>query len=324
MITDQEKAVVFIIGPTATGKTDLSVSLSQKLPVEIISADSRQIYKYLDIGTAKPSKEILQQLPHHFIDILEPDETYSAGQFSLDARKIIEQIFSRGKLPLVVGGSGLYLKALQEGFFTRNITNLKIRKSLQQRLLREGSEALHQDLLNVDLVTAERIHPRNSNRILRALEVYLASGERLSELQKAQIPPPNFHSLKFGIVKERERLYHDIDQRVEDMFQRGLLREVATILEMGYDPSLNSLNTVGYKEVIQYLNGKIDYQGCVTLIKQNSRHYAKRQLTWFRPDKEIHWHKIENKDDTEKVAEKIFQMYQGWLAEQHRRLACDT
>ena len=324
MIPDREKAVIFIIGPTAAGKTCLSLSLSQKLPVEIISADSRQIYKHLDIGTAKPSKEILHQLPHHFIDILEPDETYSAGQFSLDARKVIHQIFSRGKLPLVVGGSGLYLKALLEGFFTRNITNLKIRESLQKRLSQEGSEALHRDLLDVDPVTAERIHPRNSNRILRALEVYLSSGERLSELQKAKIPPPNFHSLKFGIVKERERLYHDIDQRVEDMFQRGLLREVANILEMGYDPSLNSLNTVGYKEVIQYLNGKIDYQGCVTLIKQNSRHYAKRQLTWFKPDKDIHWHKIENKDDTERVAKIIFQTYHEWLAEQHKRLTSDN
>ena len=323
MMPDQEKVAIFIIGPTAAGKTCLSLSLSQKFPVEIISADSRQIYKYLDIGTAKPSKEILQQLPHHFIDILEPDATYSAGQFSLDARKVIDQIFGRGKLPLVVGGSGLYLKALLEGFFTRNVTNLKIRESLQKRLLQEGSQALHQDLLDVDPVTAERIHPRNSNRILRALEVYLSSGQRLSELQKAKIPPPNFRSLKFGIVKERERLYHDIDQRVEDMFRQGLLREVANILEKGYDPSLNSLNTVGYKEVIHYLNGKIDYQGCVTLIKQNSRHYAKRQLTWFRPDKDIHWHKVEHNDDIERIAEKISQLYQEQLAKQPKRLAGD-
>jgi tRNA dimethylallyltransferase len=318
MVPDWKQVVIFIVGPTATGKTCLSMSLSQKLPAEIVSADSRQIYKYLDIGTAKPSKEALQQVSHHFVDILEPDEPYSAGQFSLDARKVIDQIFSHGKVPMVVGGSGLYVKALLEGFFTRNITNLKIRESLQQRLLQEGSEALHQDLLKVDPVTAEKIHPRNSNRILRALEVYLSSGERLSELQKAKVPPPNFSSLKFGIVKERGLLYHDIDQRVEEMFQKGLLREVANILEMGYDPNLNSLNTVGYKEVIQYLNGEIDYQSCVSMIKQNSRHYAKRQLTWFRLDRDIHWYKIENKDDVEKIAEEITKIYQERFDKQNK------
>lgn len=317
MLPDKKKVVVFIVGPTAAGKTSLSLSLAQKLPVEIVSADSRQIYKYLNIGTAKPSKEVLQDLPHHFVDILEPDEYYSAGQFSLDARKVIDQIFNRGNLPLVVGGSGLYIKALLEGFFTGNISNLKIRESLQQRLLREGSEALHQDLLKIDRLSAEKIHPRNSNRILRALEVYLSSGERLSELQKAKIPPPDFSPLKFGIVKERELLYHDIDQRVEEMFQKGLLGEAANILEMGYDQNLNSLNTVGYKEVIQYLNGEIDYQSCVTLIKQNSRHYAKRQLTWFRPDKDIRWHKIENKGDVERLAGEIVNIYQDRLENLH-------
>lgn len=310
METNRHKIVIFVIGPTAVGKTELSLSLSQKLPVEIVSADSRQIYQYLDIGTAKPSKEILHHLPHHFVDMLKPDEYYSAGQFGVDSRKVIDQIFARGKLPLVVGGSGLYIKALLEGFFNGDRTNLKIRESLQQRLLQEGPEALYQDLLKVDRRSADKIHPRNSNRIVRALEVYLSTGESLSDLQQATIPPADFIPLKFGIVKERALLYRDIDRRVDEMFRKGLLKEVANILEMGYEKNLNSLNSVGYKEVIQFLSGEIDYQNCLDLVKQNSRHYAKRQLTWFRSDKEIKWHKIEKKSDFAKVAEEIFRMYQ--------------
>jgi tRNA dimethylallyltransferase len=307
------KIVIFLVGPTAVGKTELSLCLSQKLPLEIVSADSRQIYQYLDIGTAKPSKDILRHLPHHFVDMLKPDEYYSAGQFGVDSRKVIDQIFARGKLPLVVGGSGLYIKALLEGFFIGNQTNLKIRQSLQQRFLREGPEALYQDLLKVDPRSADKIHPRNGNRILRALEVYLSSGESLSDLQKATIPPPDFIPLKFGIVKERTLLYRDIDQRVDEMFQQGLLKEVANILEMGYEKNLNSLNTMGYKEVIQFLDGEIDYYNCVNLIKQNSRRYAKRQLTWFRPDKDIKWYKIEDKGNFAVIIEEIIKIYQNRL-----------
>jgi tRNA dimethylallyltransferase len=305
------RIAIFLVGPTAVGKTDLSLCLSQKLPVEIVSADSRQIYQYLDIGTAKPSKDILRRLPHHFVSLLKPDEYYSAGQFGVDSRKVIDQIFSRGKLPLVVGGSGLYLKALLEGFFIGNQINLKIRQSLQHRLLREGSKALYQDLLRVDQKSADKIHPHNSSRILRALEIYLATGESLSDLQKTTIPAPDFIPLKFGIVKERVLLYHDIEQRVDGMFQQGLLKEVANILDMGYEKNLNSLNTVGYKEVIQFLNGEIDYDNCVRLIKLNSRHYAKRQLTWFRSDKDIEWHQIEDKGDLAVVADAMIKKYHG-------------
>lgn len=308
-----KKVVILIVGPTAAGKSELSLNLCRELPAEIVSADSRQIYKYMDIGTAKPSKEILTSIPHHFIDILEPDEYYSAGQFGLQAREVIDHIFARDKIPLVVGGSGLYIKALLEGFFIGDSIDLKIRESLRQRLIKEGSEALHGNLLKVDPQSASQIHPNDSQRILRALEVYLSTGKKLSDLHRAKVPLPDFIPLKFGIVKERSLLYRDIDQRVERMFQMGLLKEVATILQMGFDKTLNSLNTVGYKEVIQYLDGKIDYQTCMNLIKQNSRHYAKRQLTWFRADTEIRWHKIEITDDFKTITQKIIKKYQETL-----------
>ncbi len=257
----------------------------------------------------------MTSIPHHFIDLLEPDEYYSAGQYGLHAREIIDQIFARDKIPLVVGGSGLYIKALLEGFFVGDSIDLRIRESLQQRLVKEGSEALHHNLMKVDPQMGSRIHPKDSQRILRALEVYLSSGKKLSELQQEKVPPPDFIPLKFGILKERSLLYRDIDRRVEEMFQKGLLKEVADILQMGYDKNLNSLRTVGYKEVIQYLDGVIDYQRCVNIVKQNSRRYAKAINLQFRTDAEIKWYKIENADDLKTIAKKIIKKYRETLGD---------
>ena len=304
-----EKWIIVILGPTGVGKTDLSIQISKKFPVEIISADSRQLYKYLDIGTAKPSESVLKMVPHHFINMLNPDQYYSAGRFGRDARRKIEEIFERQKVPLVVGGSGLYVKALMEGFFEGELRNDNIRKSLQKRLEQEGSQPLYQDLLKIDEVTARRLHPHNGKQIMRALEVYLRTGELLSELQKKKMPAPDFQSLKFGLLKERQQLYEGIDRRVDQMFADGLLAEVARILEMDYDKSMNSLNTVGYKEVIRYIEGKIDYETCVNLIKRNSRRYAKRQLTWFRPEEDIRWYKIEKAEQFPGIASEIVELY---------------
>lgn len=304
-----EKRIIVILGPTGVGKTDLSIQISKKFPVEIISADSRQLYKYLDIGTAKPSESVLKMVPHHFINMLNPDQYYSAGRFGRDARRKIEEIFERQKVPLVVGGSGLYVKALMEGFFEGELRNDNIRKSLQNRLEQEGSQPLYQDLLKIDEVTARRLHPHNGKQIIRALEVYLSTGELLSELQKKKMPAPDFQSLKFGLLKERQQLYEGIDRRVDQMFADGLLAEVARILEMDYDKSMNSLNTVGYKEVIRYIEGKIAYETCVNLIKRNSRRYAKRQLTWFRPEEDIRWYKIEKAEQFPGIASEIVELY---------------
>ncbi len=309
MSLPKNQAVIVVCGPTGVGKTDLSYLIARKLPVEIISADSRQIYKYLDIGTAKPPKEILSQIPHHFIDILYPDQHYSAGQFGIESREVLREIFDRGKMPLVVGGSGLYIRAMIEGFFNGNDYNSEIRESLQLRLEKEGLESLYQELLKIDKKSASKIHPNNSVRILRALEIYLSTGKPISKLQAEKLPPLPFPVLKFGIHKDRRILYRDINMRVDQMFQRGLLAEVRNILELGYNKNLNSLKSVGYKEVIQYIDGKIDFNVCVQQVKQNSRRYAKRQLTWFRNEKDIKWFGINDKNDMEKILSQILKTF---------------
>lgn len=306
---NRPKIVLILVGPTAVGKTRMGTLIAEKLPVEIVSADSRQVFQYMDIGTAKPSKEILRLIPHHFIDILKPDEHYSAGIFGSQARKVIDEIFSRKKVPLVVGGSGLYIKSLLSGFFGEDVRDEKIRESLHKRLETEGSDSLHRDLAKVDPEAAQKIHPQNSQRLVRALEVYLASGMKISDLQKRSLPPPSFAVLKFGLIKNRLKLYQDINDRVERMFQDGLLAEVAHILDKGYESNLNSLNTVGYKETIEYLNGKLDFDECVEQIKRNSRHYAKRQLTWFNADPEIQWLEVETQEDFETAAGEIVTSY---------------
>ncbi len=305
----KKRIALVLVGPTGAGKTYLSSLIAEKLPVEIVSADSRQIYKYLTIGTAKPPLEMLETIPHHFIDYLEPDQPYSAGKYCEEARQVIEEIFARHQVPLIVGGSGLYLRALLEGFWGEDIRDERIRLSLQHRLEEEGPEALHKDLEKVDPEAAKKIHPRNSQRIVRALEVYLASGMRISELQKQKMPPPNFTPLKFGVTKPRKMLYEDINRRTDEMFRLGLLTEVATLLGRGYPKTLNALNTVGYKEVIQFLDGEISFEACVSTIKRNTRRYAKRQLTWFRADPEIHWFEVKRKEDYLIAAAEIARIY---------------
>lgn len=300
-----KQAIAVILGPTGVGKTDLSILISKEIPVEIISADSRQIYKLLDIGTAKPSPHILNEIPHHFINYLDLDQYYSAGQFGKEARKKIMQIFTRGRIPLIVGGSGLYIRALLKGFFEGNIVNLEIRQSLQKRLEEEGSKALYKELMELDRESASKIHPNNSKRVLRALEVCLVSGKKFSSLWKKKSPPMPYRILKFGINKSRNKLYQDINSRVDLMFQNGLVSEVTRILDLGYDINLNSINTVGYKEVIRFLKGEIDQNTCIEQVKQNSRRYAKRQLTWFRAEKDIQWYIIENSEDLKMVASDI-------------------
>jgi tRNA dimethylallyltransferase len=310
---DINRMAIVLVGPTGAGKTELSILIASEIPVEIVSADSRQIYKYMDIGTAKPSNQILSEIRHHFINILEPDQNYSAGQFGLQARAVIDEIFQGNRTPLIVGGSGLYIKALLNGFFEGDVRDEKIRKSLEKRLVREGGQSLYEELVKLDQAAAMKIHPNNSQRIIRALEVCLAANEKFSDLQRKKLPKLNFRVLKFGINKPRAQLYDDINRRVDQMFSDGLVEEVSGLLDRGYKKSLNSLNSVGYKEVIDYLEGSIDFETCVDLVKQNSRRYAKRQLTWFRADHGIKWFSIPDKIDLPKVAKQISQARQHEL-----------
>ncbi len=297
--------VVVIAGPTGIGKTELAMKLAEHIPVEIISADSRQIYRYMDIGTAKPTPEMRRTVVHHFIDILRPDQEYSAGQFGKDARTTVEEIARRRKFPLVVGGSGLYIRALLEGFFQEDVKDKDVREQLMKRLQQEGEQRLYEELLRVDPAAAAKTHPNNPRRVIRALEVYYAAGKPLSYLQASRKDPAPFPYRFLVLNMPRVQLYRRINERVEKMFELGLVEEVRTILKMGYKPKLNALNSVGYKEVIAYLNKEINLFECKELIKQNTRRFAKRQLTWFRGQPNVQWVELESPTDLHSMANRL-------------------
>ena len=304
--------VIVIAGPTCSGKTDLALILAEKLNGEIISADSRQIYKYLDIGTAKPSSSELESIFHYFINILEPDQQYNASMFENDALETIKKITGREKVPVVVGGSGLYIKALVDGIFDIVGTDEIYREHLLQMKKERGNEFLYKELQKVDPESSSKMLPQNWKRIMRALEVYRLSGKTIGELQKEYKREVDFNFVQFGLKWERSVLYRNIEKRVDKMIKDGLVEETEGILAKGFDKNLNSLNTVGYKEIITYLEGGITLDRAVDLIKRNTRRFAKRQVTWFGADNRITWFEINPPDtiihpenDLKKIADEI-------------------
>lgn len=300
-----EPKVIVIVGPTCSGKTDLSLILAEKLNTEIISADSRQIYKYLNIGTAKPDTKILKKIKHHFIDILNPDDDYNVSKFENDSLKIIERLLSEKKIPVVVGGSGLYIKALIDGIFNSAEADHEYRKYLTEQKKLFGNEYLYEELKKIDPESAKKMLPQNWKRIIRALEVFHLSGKTIGDHQKEYSRNLKINFRQYGISWEREVLYKRIEERVDEMIEKGLISEVEKIIKKGYSKNLNSLNTVGYKEIISYLSSEISLEKAIELIKRNTRRFAKRQLTWFRKDKRIIWFEIKSLKDLLAAADKI-------------------
>lgn len=296
--------VLVLVGPTASGKTALAVELAKRLEGEVVSADSRQIYRYLDIGTAKPSLAERAGVPHHGFDVVDPDVAYSAGRFASDARKWISDIHTRGHHALVAGGSGLYLQALVDGFFGGDdIKDEELRGQLELRAENEGLDSLYDELKRLDPVYSTKTLPGDRQRILRALEVIHVSGEPFSTLHQRQRDEAPFKAIWFGLNWERDTLYRRIDQRVDLMLDHGLVAEVKGLLDRGYR-NANALKSVGYAEMIDFFEGRIaTLEEAVEQIKQNSRHYAKRQLTWFRRNDRIRWLGAEGRRVNELVDE---------------------
>jgi tRNA dimethylallyltransferase len=287
--------VIIIVGPTASGKTDLSIKLAEQLNTEIINADSRQVYKFMDIGTAKPTPEERAKIPHYFVDHINPDEHFDAGLFGEEGRVIIKNILDKGKTPIVSGGSGLYIRSLIDGLFEGPRQDESIRCQLDKRIETEGITSLLEELRKVDPESAGKLIPANKHRIIRALEVFYLTGKSITKLQQENKVDIDFSPIFFGLEWDRKILYQRIDNRTITMIQTGLLDEIKNLLVMGYSKELKSFHTVGYKEPIAYLEGKITYDEMIKQIQQYSRNYAKRQLTWFRADKRINWLDAETK-----------------------------
>jgi tRNA dimethylallyltransferase len=283
------KKYITIAGPTASGKTSISIELAKALNTEIISADSRQIYKNIPIATATPTSEERQRIKHYFLEEIELDKHYNAGEYGREARDRLRIIIEKGKIPIVVGGSGLYLQSLIDGFFEEEIDVKEIRKELNKELEQYGKKYLYEKLKKVDPESAEKITPNFYRRVIRALEVFYASGKKISDLHKKNVKT-DFEAVQFGVLMDREYLYERINKRVEVMLETGLLKEIEWIKENGYHyKTHNSLNTVGVKEVFKYFEDEYTYEEMVNYIKQNSRRYAKRQMSWFNRDSRIKW-----------------------------------
>lgn len=298
--------ILVIVGPTASGKTELSVELARKCNGQILSADSRQIFKFMDIGTAKPTQDERERAVHHFVDQLMPDADFSAGEFGIRGRPLVEKLFNTGFTPIVTGGSGLYIRSLVDGMFEGKYKDMEIRFRLKRRAHLEGLDVLYNELKGVDSISAERIHPNDAKRIIRALEVYQISGRPMSEIQSKEHTKSLFPNSWWGIQWPRETLIKRINTRVDRMIEAGLIREVLKLKEMGYKAHLNALDSVGYKEVYDYLNGKISQDEMIELIKRNTRRFAKKQMTWFRKNKRIQWIPVESETvDWKTVAEQI-------------------
>ena len=303
--------VLAIVGPTASGKTPCSILLAERLNGEIVSADSRQIYKHLDIGTAKPSKEDLRRIPHHFVDMLELEHDYSAGQFGKDARAVVDDIVRRGRVPIVAGGSGLYVRAMIDGLFEGPGKDPELRTILESRLEHEGAHSLLEVLKKLDPTSAAGMDATKPRRIIRALEVYYLTGKPLSQFHKEQRREPTFDYVQTGLDWERKALYARIERRVDEMMRNGLLQEVESLKRRGYITQINALNTVGYKEMFDFLDGRSSLDESVVLMKQNTRRFAKRQLTWFRADERIRWVSMDDEKKLEVIADEILRIWKG-------------
>lgn len=286
-----KKPLIILTGPTAVGKTKASIGLAKALDGEIISADSMQVYKHMDIGSAKIRPEEMQGIKHYLIDELEPDEEFHVVRFQEMAKKALEEIYAKNKIPIVVGGTGFYIQALLYDIdFTENEEDTEYRKELEQLAAEKGADVLHEMLRKVDSASAEAIHANNVKRVIRALEFHKQTGRKISEhneQERAKSSPYDF--CYFVLNDERERLYERINLRIDQMLDDGLVEEVMSLKDQGYTKEMVSMQGLGYKEILDYLNGNCTLEEAIYILKRDTRHFAKRQLTWFRRERDVIW-----------------------------------
>jgi tRNA dimethylallyltransferase len=301
-----KKIVVFIVGPTAVGKSKVAYYLAKRINFEIISCDSMQVYREMDIGTSKPSTKLTGEIPHHLIDQIKPNEEFNVAKFKDKVLILIQKLHQKQKIPLLVGGSGLYMQVLLDGLFEEK-KDKRIREKLKRQVNSEGINSLYEKLKEVDPETAGNVHPNNKRRIIRALEVYYNLGLPISIAKKRTkgiYEKYNVHL--FGLMRPRQDLYKRINQRVDKMIKEGLIEEVKTVKEK-YNLSKTAKEAIGYKEIIAYLEGKYSLEEAIRIIKRNTRHLAKKQLTWFRREKRIQWVHIKENQSSEQIAEDIYE-----------------
>ncbi|NLG85685.1 MAG: tRNA (adenosine(37)-N6)-dimethylallyltransferase MiaA [Firmicutes bacterium] len=306
--------LLVILGPTAVGKTKIAIAVAQKLAGEIISADSMQVYRHLDIGTAKPSLAERQGVPHHLIDLIEPEEQFSVVRFQNEVKRLIPAIVSRGHLPMLVGGTGLYISAVINNYqFAPSKPDPSLRKQLLIQAANLGPQVLHEKLSRLDAAAAERIEPTDVRRIIRALEV-ASTGDKLSACGQG---PLLYRVLQIGLIRERSRLYEAINQRVETMFEQGLCEEARWLLEKNLSPNSPVCQALGYKEIWPYFHGQATLNEVKEKVKRQTRRFAKRQLTWFRRDKRIIWLDIDQYTTEEALVTEIVRLTEGKLLVNH-------
>ena len=284
------KRIIVICGPTGIGKTSFAISVARRFNGEIIGADSMQIYRHMNIGTAKPDRKEIKQARHHLIDFLDPKKEFDAGQYVKAADIAIADITNRGKIPVIAGGTGLYIRALLHGLFRSKPACDQIISQLTRELEDKGVSALFEKLKQCDPNAAKRIHPNDSFRVIRALEVYQTTGNRISDRQKGHnFGELRYSNIKIGLRMDREQLYDRINKRVDLMLEQGLLKEVTTLVKNGYPLTLKAMQSIGYKHMAMFMKDEVEWTEAVRLLKRDTRRYAKRQFTWFHKDKEINW-----------------------------------
>lgn len=295
------KRIIIICGPTGVGKTSFAIQVAQQFNGEIVGADSMQIYRHMNIGTAKPDPEEMKLIRHHLIGVIDPKEEFDAGRYVRAADVAIEDILSRGKLPIITGGTGLYIKALLNGLFRSESICTETLSSLTRELEEKGEHALHEKLAVCDPKAAGKIHPNDSFRVIRALEVFQTTGNRISDRQEGHnFDDQRYIGLKIGLYLDREQIYNRINQRVDMMMDKGLLNEVTSLVEKGYSFDLKSMQSIGYKHMAIFIRNEVDLPEAIRLLKRDTRRYAKRQFTWFNKDQKIIWLKPSEINEAEK------------------------